>query len=32
MSQLGSVGARLGEVFGWLAARGVAPTGAPFFK
>ncbi len=32
MSQLGSVGARLGEVFGWLAARGVPPAGAPFFK
>lgn len=32
ISQLGSVGARLGEVFGWLDARGVPPAGAPFFK
>jgi len=32
MSQLGGVGARLGEVFGWLAARSVPPAGAPFFK
>ena len=32
MSQLGGLGARLGEVFGWLAARGVPPAGAPFFK
>jgi effector-binding domain-containing protein len=23
---------RLGEVFGWLGARGVAPAGAPFFR
>jgi len=32
MSGLGGVGARLGEVFAWLGARGVAPAGAPFFK
>jgi len=32
MSELGGLGARLGEVFAWLGARGVAPAGAPFFK
>ena len=32
MSGLGGVGSRLGEVFAWLGARGVAPAGAPFFK
>jgi effector-binding domain-containing protein len=32
MSQLGGLGARVGEVFGWLAARRVRPAGAPFFK
>ncbi len=32
MSQLGALGARLGEVFAWLEAHGVEPAGAPFFK
>jgi effector-binding domain-containing protein len=32
MSGLAGVGARLGEVFDWLAARGVRPAGPPFFK
>jgi effector-binding domain-containing protein len=32
MSELPELGARLGEVFGWLGARGLAPAGAPFFK
>jgi len=32
MSGLAGVGARLGEVFDWLAARGVPPAGPPFFK
>ena len=32
MSGLAGVGARLGEVFAWLGARGVAPAGPPFFK
>lgn len=32
MSQLGALGARLGEVFAWLDARGITPAGAPFFK
>ena len=32
MSELGGMGARLGEVFAWLAARGVPPAGAPFFR
>jgi effector-binding domain-containing protein len=32
MSELPGLGARLGEVFGWLGARGLAPAGAPFFK
>jgi effector-binding domain-containing protein len=32
MSELPVLGARLGEVFGWLGARGLAPAGAPFFK
>ena len=32
MSELGGMGAGLGEVFGWLAARGVPPAGAPFFR
>jgi effector-binding domain-containing protein len=32
MSGLAGVGARLGQVFGWLGARGVAPAGPPFFK
>jgi len=32
MSGLAGVGQRLGEVFGWLGARGVDPAGPPFFK
>ena len=32
MAGLGGLGERLGEVFGWLGARGLAPAGAPFFK
>jgi effector-binding domain-containing protein len=32
MAELGSMGARLGDVFGWLAARGLAPAGPPFFR
>lgn len=32
MSELPGLGARLGEVFGWLGARGLAPAGPPFFK
>jgi effector-binding domain-containing protein len=32
MAELGGLGARLGEVFGWLDARGLAPAGAPFFR
>lgn len=32
MAELPGLGARLGEVFGWLGARGLAPAGAPFFK
>jgi effector-binding domain-containing protein len=32
MAELGGLGARLGEVFGWLGARGIAPAGAPFFR
>jgi len=32
MSGLAGVGARLGEVFAWLGARGGAPAGPPFFK
>jgi effector-binding domain-containing protein len=32
MSELPALGARLGEVFGWLGARGLAPAGPPFFK
>ena len=32
MSELPGLGARFGEVFGWLGARGLAPAGAPFFK
>jgi effector-binding domain-containing protein len=32
MAQLPELGARFGEVFGWLGAHGLAPLGAPFFK
>jgi effector-binding domain-containing protein len=32
MAELAGLGARLGEVFGWLGARGIAPAGPPFFK
>jgi DNA gyrase inhibitor GyrI len=32
MSELGKVAERHPEVFGWLAARSLAPAGAPFFK
>ena len=32
MAELGGLGARFGEVFGWLGARGLAPAGAPFFR
>jgi effector-binding domain-containing protein len=32
MAELGGLGERLGEVIGWLGARGLAPAGAPFFK
>jgi effector-binding domain-containing protein len=31
-SAIAGLGARLGEVYAWLGARGVAPTGAPFFR
>jgi len=32
MAAVGSVADRLPEIFGWLAARGVAPAGPPFFR
>jgi effector-binding domain-containing protein len=32
MHELAGLGQRLGEVFGWLAARGLAPAGPPFFR
>jgi effector-binding domain-containing protein len=32
MDGLGQLGARFGEVAGWLGARGLAPAGAPFFR
>lgn len=32
MAELGGLGGRFGEVFGWLGAHGRAPAGAPFFK
>ena len=32
MADLGSLGARLGEVFAWLGSRGIPPAGAPFFR
>jgi effector-binding domain-containing protein len=32
MTGIGGLGSRLGEVFGWLGARGIAPAGPPFFR
>src|SRR5262245_41186624 len=32
MADLGALGSRLGEVFGWLGARGITPAGPPFFR
>jgi effector-binding domain-containing protein len=32
MTELGALADRFGEVFGWLAERGVTPAGAPFFR
>jgi effector-binding domain-containing protein len=32
MAELGGLGPRLGEVFGWLGARGIDPAGPPFFR
>lgn len=32
MTELATVADRVGEVFAWLAAQGVPPAGAPFFK
>jgi effector-binding domain-containing protein len=32
MRQLGEVAHRIGDVFGWLAAHGLAPAGPPFFR
>ncbi len=32
MRQLGEVAHRIGDVFGWIAARGLAPAGPPFFR
>jgi effector-binding domain-containing protein len=32
MSELAGMGPRLGEVFAWLGARGLAPAGPPFFR
>ncbi len=32
MAELPALGARFGEVFGWLGAHGLAPVGAPFFR
>jgi effector-binding domain-containing protein len=32
MSTIPAIADRMGEVFGWLGARGVEPAGAPFFK
>lgn len=31
-AELGTLGARLGEVFGWLATHGLEPAGPPFFR
>ncbi len=32
MAELGQVAHRIAEVFGWLAARNIAPAGPPFFR
>jgi effector-binding domain-containing protein len=32
MSTIGELGARFGEVYAWLGARGAAPVGPPFFR
>jgi effector-binding domain-containing protein len=32
MTEIPVMGARLGEVFAWLGARGLAPAGPPFFR
>jgi effector-binding domain-containing protein len=32
MAAVGSVADRIPEIFGWLGARGIAPTGPPFFR
>jgi effector-binding domain-containing protein len=32
MATIGSIADRIPEVFGWLAERGIAPVGAPFFR
>ncbi len=32
MTTIGSVADRIPEIFGWLAVRGIAPAGAPFFR
>jgi len=32
MEQLSGLADRLGEVFGWLGERGIAPAGPPFFR
>jgi effector-binding domain-containing protein len=32
MEELGGLGARFGEVFAWLGARGLEPAGPPFFR
>jgi effector-binding domain-containing protein len=32
MAEIGAFAVRTGEVFGWLAARGLAPAGPPFLK
>jgi effector-binding domain-containing protein len=31
-AEIDALGARFGEVFAWLGARGLAPAGAPFFR
>jgi effector-binding domain-containing protein len=32
LAELGGLGARFAEVFGWLGTHGLEPAGAPFFK